>query len=67
MTVGVIGNPNSNFLSHAVNWGIAYNLPNETLAQAAHRNQREVQMPKMIYQRKNRRELYNKIEIAMNE
>lgn len=67
MTVGVIGNPNSNFLSHAVNWGIAYNLPNETLSQSALRHAREVEMPKMIYQRQNRREFYNKIEIAMNE
>lgn len=67
MTVGVIGNPNSNFLSHAVNWGIAYNLPNETLSQAAQREERSVEMPKMIYQRQNRRELYHKMEIAMNE
>lgn len=63
MTIGVIGNPNVSFLSWALNWGIAYELPNETLS---HRERREIEMPKMIYQRRHRKELYNKMEIAMD-
>ncbi|GBP09755.1 hypothetical protein EVAR_71885_1 [Eumeta japonica] len=28
LTLGVIGNPNVDYLSWALNWGVAYDLPN---------------------------------------
>lgn len=53
-------------LSWAMNWGIAYNLPNETIFG---RTERDLipDMPKMIYQRRNRQELYHKMELAINK
>lgn len=53
-------------LSWALNWGIAYNLPNETIF---HRSERDIipDMPKMIYQRKNRQELFHKLELVIDK
>ncbi|XP_055642332.1 uncharacterized protein LOC129779089 isoform X2 [Toxorhynchites rutilus septentrionalis] len=62
MTVGVIGNPNYNMFSWAVNWGIAYNLPNQTIS-----FQQEMQEPKPLAQRRYRRDLYHKLEVAMTD
>lgn len=61
MTVGVYGNPNYQMFSWALNWGIAYNLPNQTLTY-----QQDLMMPKPMAQRRNRRDLYHKLEVAMN-
>ncbi|XP_058446009.1 uncharacterized protein LOC131427102 [Malaya genurostris] len=61
MTVGVYGNPNYNMYSWAVNWGVAYNLPNQTIS--FHQDMME---PKPMAQRRHRRDLYQKLETAMN-
>ncbi|XP_058817934.1 uncharacterized protein LOC131681241 [Topomyia yanbarensis] len=61
MTVGVIGNPNYNMFSWAMNWGVAYNLPNQTLSY-----QQDMMEPKPMAQRRHRRDLYQKLETAMN-
>lgn len=52
-------------LSWAMNWGIAYNLPNETIFRRTERDLPD--MPKMIYQRRNRQELYHKMELAIDK
>ncbi|XP_055530584.1 uncharacterized protein LOC129721711 [Wyeomyia smithii] len=61
MAIGVYGNPNYNMFSWAVNWGVAYNLPNETIS--IHRHIRE---PKAVTLRRHRRDLYRKMETAIN-
>lgn len=61
MTVGMYGNPNYNMFSWAVNWGVAYNLPNETIS-----IQQDMMEPKPLAQRRNRRDLYQKMEVAIN-
>ncbi|XP_055547125.1 uncharacterized protein LOC129731286 [Wyeomyia smithii] len=61
MTVGMYGNPNYNMFSWGVNWGIAYNLPNETIS-----IQQDMMEPKPMAQRRHRRDLYQKMELAIN-
>ena len=70
MTIGVIGNPNYQFLSWALNWGIAYELPTNISAfrgDPGSSSSAEEDESKPATQRRFRRDLYNKLEIAMNE
>ncbi|XP_065091183.1 uncharacterized protein LOC135712143 [Ochlerotatus camptorhynchus] len=62
MTIGVYGNPNYSMFSWALNWGIAYNLPNQTMS-----FENEMMEPKPMAQRRHRRDLYYKLEVAMND
>uniref|UniRef100_A0A182VYI4 Uncharacterized protein n=1 Tax=Anopheles minimus TaxID=112268 RepID=A0A182VYI4_9DIPT len=61
MTIGLYGNPNYQFVSWALNWGIAYNLPNQTVS-----FQKEMSEPKPMVQRRFRRDLYQKLEVIMD-
>uniref|UniRef100_A0A182FNM6 Uncharacterized protein n=1 Tax=Anopheles albimanus TaxID=7167 RepID=A0A182FNM6_ANOAL len=61
MTIGLYGNPNYQLISWALNWGIAYNLPNQTIS-----FQKEMTEPKPMVQRRYRRDLYQKLEVIMN-
>ncbi|XP_062553806.1 uncharacterized protein LOC134219126 [Armigeres subalbatus] len=61
MTIGMYGNPNYNMFSWAVNWGVAYNLPNQTIS-----FQSEMREAKSMAQRRHRRDLYQKLEVAMD-
>uniref|UniRef100_A0A182IJC9 Uncharacterized protein n=2 Tax=Anopheles atroparvus TaxID=41427 RepID=A0A182IJC9_ANOAO len=61
MTIGLYGNPNFQFVSWALNWGIAYNLPNQTVS-----FQKEMTEPKPMVQRRYRRDLYQKLEVIMD-
>ncbi|CAD7077439.1 unnamed protein product [Hermetia illucens] len=74
---GVVGRPNVNFLSFAVNWGLAYDLPNETwvLANAHGFKEGDNIINNIIAsdiateaktKRMFRRDLYKKIEIILN-
>lgn len=63
MTIGSIGNPELDYLSWAINWGLAYDLPNQTWI-IEHRHEK---FPKPLVQRRHRRDLYNRLEIAMNK
>lgn len=63
-TVGMYGNPNYQFISWAINWGLAYELPNETLS---FKQRQKRDMPKPVVQRENRRDLFRRLELAMNE
>ncbi|XP_053671766.1 uncharacterized protein LOC128721977 [Anopheles nili] len=61
MTIGLYGNPNYQFVSWALNWGIAYNLPNQTVS-----FQKEMTEPKPMVQRRYRRDLYQRLEVIMD-
>ncbi|XP_062564827.1 uncharacterized protein LOC134227405 isoform X2 [Armigeres subalbatus] len=62
MGIGIYGNPNYNMFSWALNWGVAYNLPNQTIS-----FQDELMESKPVAQRRHRRDLYYKLEVAMND
>ncbi|XP_058455156.1 uncharacterized protein LOC131432713 [Malaya genurostris] len=62
MTIGMYGNPNYQMFSWALNWGMAYNLPNQTVS-----FEQEMKEPKPIAQRRYRRDLYHRLEVAMND
>ena len=66
MTVGVIGQPAPatapGTFTFGLNWGIAYELPNNTETAVFYRRKK-----KPIAQRRNRRELYEKLEIIMDK
>lgn len=60
----MIGNPDVDYLSWAMNWGIAYDLPNNSwVAEQRHKKV----LPKPIVQRRHRRDLYNRIEVAIDK
>lgn len=63
-TFGMIGNPELDYMSWALNWGVAYDLPNQTWI-IEHRRQKV--MPKPIAQRRHRRDLYNRLETAIDK
>lgn len=63
-TFGMIGNPNVDYFSWALNWGIAYDLPNETFV-IDQRNQKL--HPKPLVQRRHRRDLYQRLELAIDK
>jgi hypothetical protein len=73
MTVGMYGNPNYQWISYAFNWGIAYNLPNETISlkRIVDYNANKVLMkrevPRQVLQRSNRLEFYSKLETIMDK
>ncbi|XP_055918621.1 uncharacterized protein LOC129950723 [Eupeodes corollae] len=68
MTVGVIGNPNVNYLSLGLNWGVAYELPNITWVLDRTHGVSKVKTPmtEPVVKRRYRRDLYQKLEIIMN-
>lgn len=70
MTVGVIGNPSDQFLSWALNWGVAYDLPNNvTIFTGVGRDPEMAVLPEEpvpAAQRRFRRDLYNRLEIIID-
>ncbi|XP_037808395.1 uncharacterized protein LOC119601507 [Lucilia sericata] len=64
LTIGVVGNPHVDYLSWAVNWGVAYNLPN--YAWARKHAQGFSNITKAIIQRRSRRELFEKLELMID-
>lgn len=63
-TVGFTGNPQYVYMSWALNWGVAYDLPNETWI-INHKNQKK--FPKPIVQRRHRRDLYDHLEVLIDK
>ncbi|XP_047506333.1 uncharacterized protein LOC125050488 [Pieris napi] len=65
MTVGVIGQPaptsSPGIFTFGLNWGIAYELPNVTETAYAYRAKK-----RPIAQRRSRRQLYEKLELIMD-
>ncbi|BFF90373.1 uncharacterized protein DMAD_08911 [Drosophila madeirensis] len=65
MTIGMIGNPDVDFLSWAVNWGVAYDLPNrEWVIQHAHGL--NATLSKEHIQRRSRRAFYDEVKSIFN-
>lgn len=64
-TVGYYGNQYYSYIDWAVNWGVSYNLPNETYSQTL-RRKAEDDLPRSITSRRFRRDVYQKMEILMN-
>ncbi|XP_030376305.1 uncharacterized protein LOC115625406 [Scaptodrosophila lebanonensis] len=65
LTIGVIGNPNVDWLSWAVNWGVAYDLPNHMwVRQHAHGFAKN--LTKAVIQRRNRRSFYEEVQTALH-
>ncbi|XP_041980979.1 uncharacterized protein LOC121734434 [Aricia agestis] len=66
MTVGVIGQPapssSPGTFTFGLNWGIAYELPNNTETAAFYRKK----IRKPVAQRRSRRDLYEKLELIMD-
>lgn len=63
-TVGFVGNPQFIYFSWAINWGLAYDLPNDTWI--INERNRKV-FPKQIVQRRHRRDLYNRLETVIDK
>ncbi|KAJ6635903.1 hypothetical protein Bhyg_14489 [Pseudolycoriella hygida] len=57
-TVGFVGTPMSKWLTYQLDWGVVYDLPNETWVI----HQRHYKQPKPTILRRNRRDLYGKLE-----
>ncbi|XP_068155063.1 uncharacterized protein [Drosophila tropicalis] len=65
LTIGMIGNPDVDYLSWAVNWGVAYDLPNhEWVIQHAHGV--NASLPKYVIQRRSRRSFYDEVQSAFD-
>lgn len=69
MTVGVIGQPAPTSFpgtfTFGLNWGIAYELPNNTETAGYYRRLNRIKKP--MEQRRSRRDLYEKLETIMNQ
>ncbi|ALC47299.1 CG13616 [Drosophila busckii] len=65
LTVGMLGNPNVNFISWAVNWGVAYNLPNHNWV-IQHAHGFAANLTKPMIQRRSRRSFYNELQTAID-
>lgn len=65
LTVGVLGNPMPGIFTWGLNWGIAYELPNETML--AEGLKRVNALPRPLVARRDRRDLYSKLELIMTE
>lgn len=63
-SVGMYGNPRLDYFSWALNWGLAYDLPNHTWI-VNELNKKH--FPKPFVQRRHRRELYNRMELAIDK
>lgn len=65
MTVGVLGQPSVGIYTWGLNWGIAYELPNQNSTLEALRKLNKIPHP--LVARRFRRDLYSKLELIMNE
>uniref|UniRef100_A0A1I8PMY5 Uncharacterized protein n=1 Tax=Stomoxys calcitrans TaxID=35570 RepID=A0A1I8PMY5_STOCA len=62
LTTGVIGNPNYQYLSMGLNWGIAYDLPNSTWVLEHAKGFGAKDDKGALIKRRHRRDLYGKLE-----
>lgn len=60
---GFVGNPRIDYFGWALNWGLAYDLPNHTwIIEQLDKKP----FPKPLIQRRHRRELYGRLELAID-
>lgn len=63
MTVGVYGQPNYQWLSQGMNWGVGYDLPNSNWTlDITHGVNKGKFFPEPAIKRRNRRDLYSKLQ-----
>lgn len=60
-----MGNPSYIYFSWAINWGVVYSLPNETWI--INQQNRRVPPPKPVLERRHRRDLYGRLEKAIDK
>lgn len=65
MTIGMIGTPQFSYLSWSINFGVAYDLPNQTWV--LNNSNRKPIMPKPVVLRRHRRDLYSRLETVINK
>lgn len=65
MTIGMIGTPQFSYLSWSINFGVAYDLPNQTWI--LNNNNKKPLMPKPVVLRRHRRDLYSRLETVINK
>ncbi|KAG4065071.1 hypothetical protein HA402_007468 [Bradysia odoriphaga] len=61
-TLGFVGTPVSKWLTYQLDWGVVYDLPNETWVI----HQRHYKQPRPVALRRNRRDLYGKLETVID-
>lgn len=64
-TIGFVGNPSFIYFSWAINWGLAYELPNQTWI-LSNQEFRKPLPPPAVVLRRHRRELYGRLETAID-
>lgn len=66
MTIGFVGNPVYTYLTWSMNWGVAYDLPNETWI--LNLRERKIKpVPRPVVMRRQRRDLYERLENAIDK
>ncbi|KAH8360045.1 hypothetical protein KR093_010252 [Drosophila rubida] len=65
LTIGMIGNPDVDYLSWAVNWGVAYDLPNHNWV-IQHAHGFAANLTKPMLQRRSRRSFFDEVQSAFD-
>lgn len=66
LTIGFVGNPVVTYFTWSMNWGVAYDLPNETWILSTLQKKRRP-VPRPVVMRRQRRELYERLENAVDK
>lgn len=66
MTIGMIGNMDVDYLSWAVNWGVAYDLPNHAWV-IQHAHGFAANLTKPAIQRRSRRSFYEEVQSVVDQ
>lgn len=66
MTIGMIGNMDVDYLSWAVNWGVAYDLPNHSWV-IQHAHGLAANLTKPAIQRRSRRGFYDEVQSVVDQ
>ncbi|XP_067619945.1 uncharacterized protein [Eurosta solidaginis] len=69
LTIGMIGNPQKDYMSWAENWGVAYDLPDYAWAKEhvhGFKTDEDMNKIKAVVKRRSRRDLFGKIETIID-
>nr|XP_036228868.1 mucin-5B-like [Bactrocera oleae]XP_036228870.1 mucin-5B-like [Bactrocera oleae] len=66
ITIGIIGNPNANYMSFGLNFGMGYDLPNATWVLNQLHGLSRRPMPMAMHHRRRKRAIYERIAEAVN-
>lgn len=67
LTIGFVGNPVYTYFSWSTNWGVAYDLPNETWILGQNQAGRQPVLPRPVVVRRHRRDLYGRLEALIDK